>query len=439
MAPGSSEVMAALGSWSTNEAALLGVFESRELEFKKTAYRLDENKGKTEFAKDIAGMANAGGGVIILGIETERDATVGRDKSIRIRRLAPGSCDISQMEEVARTWIYPPYRGLEIHEWPGADDQLLVSVHVAGFPDLGGLALVLGPGTPSDRRTVGVPLRSESRVDFHSAPEIYEWIRRGRLQAALGTAPEVSAEPKRDADVQMKRVREEFVVAAASGAAVFWLQAWPDRPTRLERIFDRDGVKGMFLDPPPHRAAGFNFWEIQPDVDAAGGIRVSSGENVALWITPSSVATLVVGQEYLTWAMDQYNTEKKGPLINPTAVSEFVYEFVRMYSLLSSWCDPPIVRVPFRIGVFQATEPLALRLSEGRPRPFFGFQGRKAPNNELMGIVGPVDLHEGDTWAQEVTVLILRRFYELFGWGREAIPHLTVDGQRFDPESLNRR
>jgi hypothetical protein len=56
-----------------------------------------------------------------------------------------------------------------------------------------------------------------------------------------------------------------------------------------------------------------------------------------------------------------------------------------------------------------------------------------------MGVVGPVELREGDTWAQEVTVLILRRFYELFGWGREAIPYLTDDGKRFDPGSLDRR
>jgi hypothetical protein len=431
------KILAALPHWSTDGAPLLGVVESRELEFKMTAYRLDEDKGRVEFAKDVAGMANGGGGVIILGIQTERDPAVGRDKSVRIRPLAPGTCDLSQMEEVARSWIYPPFRTLEVREWPGPDGKMLVSLHVSGFSDIGGLALVLGPGQPPDRRTIGAPVRSESRVDYHTAAEIYDWIRRGRLRGALGPGPESSTEPKGDADAQLERARVEFVEASATGAAVFWLQAWPDRPTRLERVFDRDGVRGIFLDPPEHRPAGFNFWGMQPDVDAVGGIRVAGGQNVALWITPSAVATLVVGQEYLTWAMERYDPEKKGPLVNPAAVGEFVYEFVRMYSLLSPWCYPPILQAFFRVGVLQATEPLTLRLAEGRPRDFYRVRGRVAPKNDLVGTLGPVELLEGER-AQEIAALVLRRFYELFGWGREAIPHLTADGLRFDVAGLDR-
>jgi hypothetical protein len=88
--------------------------------------------------------------------------------------------------------------------------------------------------------------------------------------------------------------------------------------------------------------------------------------------------------------------------------------------------------------VLQATEPVVLRLAEGRPGPFFGFQARPAPGNELLGTVGPVELREGDRAAEEITALILRRFYELFGFGREAIPHLVEDRARFDPGTLER-
>src|SRR2546430_1840859 len=95
-----TDTVAALSRWATHESHLIGVLEGRQLEFKKSAYRLDSERGKTEFAKDVAGMANAGGGIIVLGIETERDPTSGRDKSVRIRPLAPGSYNVPQMENV---------------------------------------------------------------------------------------------------------------------------------------------------------------------------------------------------------------------------------------------------------------------------------------------------------------------------------------------------
>src|SRR6266540_2600364 len=124
----SADIIAALANWSHDETPLLEVFESREVEFKKTSYPLDTDKGKAEFAKNIAGMANGGGGVIVLGVETQRDVATGRDKSIGVKPLASGSTNVQQMEAVARSWLCPPQRDLEIREWPRSDGAILVSI-----------------------------------------------------------------------------------------------------------------------------------------------------------------------------------------------------------------------------------------------------------------------------------------------------------------------
>jgi len=88
---GITDIVAALAGWPSHDAPLIGVFESQTLEFKLAPYQLGEDPGRAEFAKDICAMANGGGGLIVVGIETERDPDAGRDKSVRVRPLAAGS------------------------------------------------------------------------------------------------------------------------------------------------------------------------------------------------------------------------------------------------------------------------------------------------------------------------------------------------------------
>jgi hypothetical protein len=129
------------------------------LEFKKTAYQLGDAADKSEFAKDVAGMANAGGGLIVLGIETQRDPMMGRDKSVKMRPLAPGTVILTQMEEVARTWIYPPQRGLDIKEWPDAKGR---DARFSSGPWVLGLRRARGDSRP--RRSPRSPHNRHSRA-----------------------------------------------------------------------------------------------------------------------------------------------------------------------------------------------------------------------------------------------------------------------------------
>ena len=430
-----SQVIAALANWEKDSAPLIGVFESQELEFKMTAYQLGSDPGRSEFAKDIAGMANASGGLIVLGIETASDPSLGRDKSVAVRPLAPGLVDLSQIENVARTWIYPPQRDLEVIEWPDSTGQLLVSIRVPGMADMGGLAVVLGPGDPPDRRTIGVPIRAASRVDFHTAAEIYDWIRRGRIQAATGTET-ASIASEEDAAAQLDRVRSDYVEGGPSGEAVFFLQAWPSIATRIEHIHDTDGLRGLFLNPPEQRYAGFGWWGLQPEVDSSGGIRVSR-DAISFWVTPSGVATAVVSQGYLTWAMEHYVVKDAQPLVNSIVLGEVTYEFCRAYLAILKWAEPRPPSAFFRVGLFRALEPKPLHLGKGRPEAaFYGYETHTAVHDTLDDIIGPLDVSDVDDRAAELAASILRRFYELFGMGRETIPHLTSNGQRFDPSAL---
>lgn len=429
-----TEVIARLAMWEQDEGGLVNLPESSEVEF-KTVYRLQTPRQKAEFAKDIASLANAGGGLIVVGVETRPDDQLGRDVSVRVRPLAPGTLSLAQIEDVARSWVYPPQRSLRVTEWPRSDGQMLVSIEVPSLSDTGAMALVLGPGEEPDRRTVGVPVRSDARVDFHLAPELYEWIRRGRLQSSLiSRAPELE-EPPGDADRYLERLRAEFDVEGSNRGAVLFLQAWPRPSCRLERMHDRDGVRGVFLDPPPHRPASFGWWGLHPELDAGGGLRISGGDRVLLWISTAGVVTVAIAQEYLCWAMDRYAYGRNEPLINPTTLGELVYEFCRTFLAVISHCEGPARAAAFRVGLLNARDPIPLALGPGLPDYGFSIEARAAPDDEIVESLD-VELEADPRDAERLTARLLQAIYARFGLGRDAIPYLSEDGSRFDPLGL---
>jgi len=64
---------------------LMGIAEDEQLDFKRSPYQLAEDRQKMELAKDISALANAGGGLILIGIETRQDAERQLEEAVQIR------------------------------------------------------------------------------------------------------------------------------------------------------------------------------------------------------------------------------------------------------------------------------------------------------------------------------------------------------------------
>jgi len=65
----SQEVLAMLSSGSFK--GFIGAVENDHFECKRTPYRLQTDHEKQELAKDVSAFANAGGGVLVIGLATE--------------------------------------------------------------------------------------------------------------------------------------------------------------------------------------------------------------------------------------------------------------------------------------------------------------------------------------------------------------------------------
>ena len=65
---------------------LIGGIEHQDLECKLTPYRLQDASQNQELAKDISSFANASGGLLLLGVKTEKSSFHSGDE---IRKLHP--------------------------------------------------------------------------------------------------------------------------------------------------------------------------------------------------------------------------------------------------------------------------------------------------------------------------------------------------------------
>jgi hypothetical protein len=128
-------------------AVAAGVAETNDLDWKS---ELPPAKGlpQTDFPKDVAAMANSGGGVIVFGVQEEQ-------------KVATGRVDVGEFDEArerslrsaAITAISPPVFGLEVHCLGSAGNRAVV-VEVPASID--------GPHLIYRNEYFGAPVRNDS-------------------------------------------------------------------------------------------------------------------------------------------------------------------------------------------------------------------------------------------------------------------------------------
>lgn len=106
------------------------VEETGDLDWKRVAYDSRKPRWDEEAAKDIAAMANSGGGWIVFGIEEDGD----KNTASEIVPISWSATDQQRILKVAYAKIGPPVVGLEFHEVP-CDNEGGGSVVVMRVPD----------------------------------------------------------------------------------------------------------------------------------------------------------------------------------------------------------------------------------------------------------------------------------------------------------------
>jgi hypothetical protein len=168
-----------------NFEQFVGTPEGLEVEFKREPYRLEQDDQKFELAKDVSALANAAGGVIIIGVRTQRDDIAAVDVVAEIRLLAPGLVDEQRYASTISDRVYPRLRELHVRFYPVGEsaERGLVAIDVPPQEEVDRYFLIQWPITEPDARTpgwlVGIAIRSVGRVEVRRIGEIHTLINRG--------------------------------------------------------------------------------------------------------------------------------------------------------------------------------------------------------------------------------------------------------------------
>jgi hypothetical protein len=71
-----------------------------------------------ECTKDVSSLVNADGGIILIGVQTERDAVHQGDIIRRVGCFARGRIDFAQYQNVLAEWLCHRYKGLGLNGTP---------------------------------------------------------------------------------------------------------------------------------------------------------------------------------------------------------------------------------------------------------------------------------------------------------------------------------
>jgi len=172
-------------------SSLVGAQESESLEAKSHPWDLDTDAGKIELAQDVARLANATGGVIVIGAATrkrEGEETITKVDGIRADLFSPHR---ARMTIDAR--VYPTVEGLIVRKVPVAGSNLCVAYIRVPHQDLARQPFVVH-GAIVGRRVEGsfisiVKRRGDQSLSVRPE-ELHTWLTVGRRLLREGRMPE---------------------------------------------------------------------------------------------------------------------------------------------------------------------------------------------------------------------------------------------------------
>lgn len=233
---------------------ILGTRESTWIDFKKEPYRLDRFKGRWEYVEDVAALANANGGCLVIGVRTGRPANELASTLESYTAIPKERVDLKQHGDALLSGIYPEVWGVTLLWFPpdpgtGAG-LLLIEVPAQRQRDKPFvMRSMLGP---EDRQinALGIPVRDGSETIWLKAERIHPLV-----GGALGTASTDTGQTR-----QKRLERANEIIAAItrenewSETPVLFLQAFPPSGQAvLADLHSPEGIRGLFESPRARR------------------------------------------------------------------------------------------------------------------------------------------------------------------------------------------
>jgi schlafen family protein len=454
---GPAEISAILRSGDFDR--FLDGLEDEHLECKAAPYQLDQERGKMEFAKDVSALANADGGIILIGAQTERETTYQGDVIRRVSCFGRGLVDLTRYQNVISDWVLPSIPGLTIqwHASAANSDEGVVAISVP--QEAGGEKPFLVSKVVEAGKIIGSYLGFFERIRDNVPPispeQLRERLKDGRrfseLDTRLGNIEEMVGKiiadhaprpPTLSDETVLRRVQRARQDVGYEGKPSFSLVAWPLQSADFPNLFESREVPvvGLLENPPQLRSGGFDLSTRRiSSIIEARLRRCLIPEHKLLEVWRDGVLICVVPGDdwHLCWGM--HSTAETGLRINNIALTETVYLFCDWVLKIYANASPTPARIKIRIILSDMTiNGTPCSLSPYRPNPYNLGDGRNPAPRSEPGVHVEIEADPTNAEPGVIAYELLAFLYAWFGFDAAEMPYVNRDSPppKIDPAQI---
>jgi hypothetical protein len=170
--------------------SLIGLQEGAALEAKSGApYNLDTPEGRYELAKDVAAFANGTGGIVIVGLQTTRQANTQTDEITAYDLCAQDTFNTNQYASLIGEYIHPRIEGLAVY-WMPINPEGTHGLGIIEVPPQNPdwqyflIANAIDGGSRIKQFVFGIVRRNESSNDPFTIAQLYQYTQKGKSSLA---------------------------------------------------------------------------------------------------------------------------------------------------------------------------------------------------------------------------------------------------------------
>ena len=425
--------------------ALIGVAESVWLDAKDRPYVFDTTKQRLELAKDVSALANAVGGIIVLGFDTARDPLTAGERISEVRPFPVNMVDPDRYRKIVHEYVYPPL-DIAVTVFEAADGKGVAAIVVEGAASK---PYIVGKMMDETGQSIGahfgfferkqdvIPPVSVARIQQQLAAgqqwtsidqrlqaiesNISSWGKKGPPVMSTGITEKIRSERLKAARIAVERDDAPLVyfMASAEGECDF-PTLFRSRAERVVRLIEK---------PPQLREQGFEIWAGDTSAILLGRMRrnmLAGHRLIELWKDGLFIFIAPGDEDFLGWRMGGGDR----PIhIRNFVLAESILAFCWLMKFIFEEADPkpPVLRLT--VGFDNLTRPSGAATLSTAPEGRMTFLGntRSAPGPQLE-VYQLADLADYD--PEHLCFLLMADIYHWFGYDSMSVPYVDQSGPK---------
>jgi len=426
-------------------AALVGLVESHWLDAKETPYILDTQKQKLELAKDVTAMANAAGGIIVIGYDCEKEPTTSGERICEVKEFPLKLVVPDKWSQILADLVHPATHGVKVLVFAGQNGKGVAAIVIDGAamtekPYI--VSKMIDEAGANIGSYFGYFQRKGDTTPTISSARIQQQLSAGmqwssidqRLQAIeANLAARGKAGPPTKRPVITDAIRKERLTAARITVGrhdeplVYYMAnsegdcdfptLFQSRSERIVRLIDR---------PPELRPHGFEIEAGDYSEIVQGKLRrnLLPGQRlIELWRDGVFIYVAPGDEDFLGWRM----AGLPQPIhINNFVLAESILVFCWLMKFVFEEANPKPSMLRLTVGFDNLTRPEGPATLRDAPEARFPGGGRHPAPGKSIEVHHVVEMEGYD--AARIAYLLMQAIYHWFGFDSQAIPYVDNNG-----------